>query len=59
MKFEPFPELTNILLREKCETSGGYWHKHKLEEAVYSPNLSLRKSIPRAINSPLPSRNLK
>ena len=27
MKFKPFPELTDILLRERWETSGGYWHK--------------------------------
>ena len=58
MKFKSFPKLANILLREKCESSGVYWHKHKLEGAVYSPNLSFRKSIPRAINSPPPSRNL-
>ena len=57
IKFKPFPELTDILLRDQCETSGGYWHKQKLEGAVYSPNLSFRKYIPRAINSPLPSRN--
>ena len=31
MKFKPFPELTDILLREQYETSGGYWHKLKLE----------------------------
>ena len=54
MKFKPFPELTDILLREQCETSGGYWYEHKLEGAVYtySPNLGFRKSIPRAINAP-------
>ena len=46
-------ELTDILLREQCETSNGYWHKHKLQEAVYYPNLSFGKSILRAINSPL------
>ena len=57
MKFKPFPELIHILLREQCETSGGYWHNHKLETAVYSPNLGFRKSIPQAINSALPSRN--
>ena len=28
MKFKPFPELTDILLREQCETSGGYRYKH-------------------------------
>ena len=56
MKFEPFPELTDILLREQCETSGGYWPIHKLEGAV-PHNLSFRKSIPRAIHPPLPSRN--
>ena len=38
-------------------TARNLWHKHELEGAVYSPNLSFRKSIPRAINSPLPSRN--
>ena len=52
IKFKPFPELTDILLREQCKTSGGYWHKHKLEAAVHSPNLGFRKSIPRAITSP-------
>ena len=57
IKFKPFPELTDILLREQCETSGGYWHNHKLEMAVYSSNLGFRKSIPRAFNSALPSRN--
>ena len=39
MKFKPFPELTDILSCEQCETSGEYWHKHKLEGAVYSLNL--------------------
>ena len=39
MKSKPFPEQTDILLREQCETSGGYWYEHKLEGAVYSPNL--------------------
>ena len=39
IKFKPFPELADILLREQCETSGGCWHKHKLEAAVHSPNL--------------------
>ena len=57
MKFKPFPVVTDILLREQRRTSGRYWHKHKLEGAVYSPNLGFRKSIPRAINFPLPSRN--
>ena len=52
IKFKPFPELTDILLREQCKTSGGCWHKHKLEAAVHSPNLGFRKSIPRAIISP-------
>ena len=56
IKVKPFPELTDILLPERCESSGGYWHKHKLEGAVYSPNLGFQKSIPRAINSPLPSK---
>ena len=36
MKFKLFPELTDILLCERYETSGGYWHKHKLERAVDS-----------------------
>ena len=54
MKFKPFPELTDILLREQCATSDGYWHKNKLKGAVYSPNLGFRKSISRAINSPYP-----
>ena len=31
MKLKPFPELTDILLREQRETSGGQWRKHKLE----------------------------
>ena len=26
MKFKPFPELTDILLLEQCETSGEYRH---------------------------------
>ena len=52
MRSKPFPELTDILLREQCETSGGYWYEHKPEGAVYSPNLGFRKSIPRAINAP-------
>ena len=26
MNFKPFPELADILLREQCETSDGYWH---------------------------------
>ena len=50
----PFPELTDILLREQSETSGGYWYKHKLEGAMYSSYLSFRKYIPRAINPPPP-----
>ena len=57
IKFKPFPELTDILLCEQCETSSGYWHKHQLEGAVYSPKPRFPKYIPRAINSPLPSRN--
>ena len=52
MNFKPFPGLTDILLSEQRETSGGYWHKHKFEGVVYSPNLGFRKSIPQAINSP-------
>ena len=40
IKFKPFPELADILLREQCETSGGYWHKHKLEGAVYSQKIN-------------------
>ena len=59
MKSKPFPELTDILLREQCENSGGYWYEHKLEGAVYTyfPNLGFRKSIPPAINAPLASKN--
>ena len=57
LKVKPFPELSGILLPEQCETSGGYWHKHKLEGALCSANLGFRKSIPRVINSPMPSRN--
>ena len=57
-KVQALPKLTEILLCE-CETSGEYWDKHKLEGPVYSSNLTFRKYIPRAINSPLPSRNLK
>ena len=57
MKSKPFPELTDILLREQCENSGVYWYEHKLEGAVYYPNLGFRKSIPRAINAPPASRN--
>ena len=58
IKSNPFPELTDILLREQCETSSGYWYEHKLEGAVctYSPNLGFRKSIPRAINAPRPQK---
>ena len=56
-KFAPFPELTDILLRKRCETSGRYWHKHELEGAMYYCNLGFRKSVPRAISSLLPSRN--
>ena len=52
MKSKPFPELTDILLCEQCENSGVYRYEHKLQGAVYSPNLGLRKSIPRAINAP-------
>ena len=52
MNFKPFPGLTDILLSEQCETSCGYWHKHKFEGVVYSPNLGFRKSIPRAIIPP-------
>ena len=44
MKFKPFPELTNLMLREQCEISGWYWLKCKLKGAVYSPNLVFRKS---------------
>ena len=58
-KVKPFPELSGILLPEQCETSGGYWHKHKLEGALCSANLGFRKSIPRAINYPMPSKKLK
>ena len=56
IKVKLFPELTVILLPERCESSSGYWHKHKLEGVVYSPNLGFQKSIPRAINSPLPPK---
>ena len=56
IKVKLFPELTVILLPERCESSSRYWHKHKLEGAVYSPNLGFQKSIPRAINFPLPSK---
>ena len=35
IKFEPFPELADILLREQYETFDGYWHKHKPEGAVW------------------------
>ena len=56
-KDKPFPELTDILLRERCETLGGYWHKHELEGAMYNSSLSFRKNIPRTMNSPLHSRN--
>ena len=46
MEFKTFPELTDILLREQCETSGGYWHKHKLERGrVFSENPSHEQSI--------------
>ena len=34
--------MTDILLREQCETSGGCWHKHKPEAAVYFPNLGFK-----------------
>ena len=58
MKSNPFPELTDILLREQCETFGAYLYEHKLEGAVYtySPNLGFRKSIARAINAPRPQK---
>ena len=36
IKFKPFPELTDVLSPEQCETSGGYWHKHKLEGVVHA-----------------------
>ena len=52
-KVKSFPELTDILLRERCETLGGYKHKHKLEGAMYNSSLSFRKNIPRTMNSPL------
>ena len=32
IKFEPFPELADIL--EQYETFDGYWHKYKPEGAV-------------------------
>ena len=53
MKFKHFPELTNIMLREQCETFG----ETSGEGAVYSPNLGFPKSIPRGIDFPQPSRN--
>ena len=59
MNFKPFPGLTDILLSVQRETSGGYWHKHKFEGVVYSPNLGFWKSIPRAINSPPTIKKLK
>ena len=52
IKFKPFPELTNILLREQCKTSGGCWNKHKLRATVYSLFRGFWKSIPQTINSP-------
>ena len=61
MKFKPFPELTIIMLREQCETSGETSGETSDETsgegAVCSPNLGFPKSIPQAINSPLPSSN--
>ena len=48
MRFKPFPELTNIMLREQCEASGETCG----EGAVYSLNLGSPKSIPQAINPP-------
>ena len=46
MNFKPFPGLTDILLSEQCETSCGYWHKHKFEGVVYSPNLAKVSGTP-------------
>ena len=47
MKSKPFPELTDILLREQCETPGSwYWHKHKLQgpciplKSIHEPSIS-------------------
>ena len=57
IKVKSFPEVTDILLPEQCKTSGGYWHKLKLEGALYSSNLGFQKSTTQAIISPLPSRN--
>ena len=54
--FTFFPELTDILLHKQSKTSGGYWHKHKVEWAVYSPNLGFQKSMLRAIDCPLLSK---
>ena len=55
IKFEPFAELTDILCVQ-CETSSGYWHKHKLKGAVYSPNLG-QENPSHEPSIPLPSRN--
>ena len=52
--YQPFPELTDIPLREQSETSGGHWHKHKREGAVYSSNLSFQKTSHEPSNLPCP-----
>ena len=55
IKCKPFPKLFHsILSSEQCETSCRYWHKSKLEGAMYSPNPGFRKSIPRVISFPCP-----
>ena len=56
LKWSSSPFLTDILSCEQRKTSGGYWHKHKLQGAVYYSNLDFRKSILRAINSPCPQQ---
>ena len=57
-KLEPFPELTDIPLREQSETSDGYWYKHKLEGRVFfSPKFP--KMHPTSHQSPLALKELK
>ena len=34
----PFSEVIVVLLPEHFGKFCGYWHKQKLEEALYSPN---------------------
>ena len=52
--YQPFPELTDIPLREQSETSDGHWHKHKREGAVYSSNQSFQKTSHEPSNPPCP-----